>query len=345
MGSSFKFFGEGFAKNLITTTSNPIIGLFIGILATAIIQSSSTTTSMIVALVSAGVIELENAVPMVMGANIGTTVTNIIVSFAQITRKDEFEKGFSAAIVHDIFNLMMVFIFLPLELMTGLLRKSAVKLSSLIAGSANIEFHSPIKIIIKPVSKYVLTLIKSIHVPDVMHGIFVLLISLVLLFIALWLLVRIMKSIVIRRTEVTFNNIIGRAPILGIIAGTVFTMIIQSSSITTSIMVPLAGAGIVTLSTVFPITLGANIGTTFTALLASLAGNQTGLTIALVHFLFNFLSVVLIYPIPKIRNIPIVLSEKMGYIVRTNRNIALLYVLIIYFIIPGLAVFLTRIIK
>ena len=78
--------GEDFAKNIISTTSNPFVALFIGILSTTIFQSSSTTTSLIVGMVSAGALTLNGAIPMIMGANIGTTVTNTIVSIGHINR-------------------------------------------------------------------------------------------------------------------------------------------------------------------------------------------------------------------------------------------------------------------
>ena len=76
MGSSFKLMGKGFAEALIQTTSNPLVGLLIGILATSIIQSSSTTTSIVVGLVAGGVLTLQGAIPIIMGANIGTTIIN-----------------------------------------------------------------------------------------------------------------------------------------------------------------------------------------------------------------------------------------------------------------------------
>lgn len=344
MGSSFKFFGKGFAQNLIATTSHPIIALFIGILATGIIQSSSTTTSMIVALVSAGVLTVENAVPMVMGANIGTTVTNTMVSFAQITRKDEFVRGFAAGIVHDFFNIIMVALFLPLELLTGFLHKSATFIASLIAGTSNIAFHSPVKAVIKPVSKTIIKFLHSLFQSyPVVAGIILLILSLIMLFFALWGLVKTMKTLMMNRTEIAFNNVISKTPLIGIIVGTVFTAIVQSSSITTSIMVPMAGAGLVTLETVFPITLGANIGTTFTALLASLAGNRFGLTIALVHFLFNFLGVLIVYPFKSLREIPINLAQWFSKIVTNNRKFAILYVLIVFFFIPGAIILISKI--
>ena len=96
MGVAFKS-QKGLANSLMTTTSNPFIGLVIGIVVTSIIQSSSTTTSMIVVMVGAGTIPLQNAIPMIMGANIGTTVTNTIVSFGYVGRKVEFERSFGAS--------------------------------------------------------------------------------------------------------------------------------------------------------------------------------------------------------------------------------------------------------
>ena len=75
MGLGFKLFGEGFAEMLLEQTANPLVGLFAGILATSLVQSSSTTTSMTVALVAAGGLTIEGAIPIIMGANIGTSAT------------------------------------------------------------------------------------------------------------------------------------------------------------------------------------------------------------------------------------------------------------------------------
>ena len=150
MGAAFKGFGKGFAENLIRTTSNPFVGLFIGILATSIVQSSSTTTSLVVGMVGSGVIAVPCAIPIIMGANIGTTVTNTLVSLGHIGRKDEFRKAISAATVHDFFNLICVAILFPLELATGFLEKSATLMSTLFEGIGGIKFTSPIKLATKP---------------------------------------------------------------------------------------------------------------------------------------------------------------------------------------------------
>ena len=94
MSHAFKGFGSGFAERLIATTSNPFVGLFIGILATSIIQSSGTTTSMVVVLVASGTLSVRSAIPIVMGANIGTTVTCTLVALTHITRKEEFKSNY-----------------------------------------------------------------------------------------------------------------------------------------------------------------------------------------------------------------------------------------------------------
>jgi sodium-dependent phosphate cotransporter len=150
MGTAFKGFGKGFAENLIRTTSNPFIGLFIGILATSIVQSSSTTTSLVVGMVGSGVIEVSCAIPIIMGANIGTTVTNTLVSLGHVSRRDEFRRAISAATVNDFFNLICVVILFPLELATGFLEKSATLMSASFEGIGGIKFTSPIKLATKP---------------------------------------------------------------------------------------------------------------------------------------------------------------------------------------------------
>ena len=123
LSESINNMGEDFATNIISTTSNPFIALFIGILSTTIFQSSSTTTSLIVGMVSGGALNLTGAIHMIMGANIGTTVTNIIVSIGHINRGNEFKRAFAAATVHDFFNVMAVIILFPLEMAFGILEK------------------------------------------------------------------------------------------------------------------------------------------------------------------------------------------------------------------------------
>ena len=148
MSHAFTGFGSGFAERLIATTSNPFVGLFIGILATSIIQSSGTTTSMIVAFVAAGVLSIRSAVPIIMGANIGTTVTNTLVALGHITRKEEFKRAFSGSTLHDFFNLMTVLILFPIEMSTHYLERAGLFLSSVFCNIGGAAITNPIKVII-----------------------------------------------------------------------------------------------------------------------------------------------------------------------------------------------------
>ena len=150
LGKAFKGFGKDFAENLLQTTSNPFVALFVGILATSLVQSSSTTTSIVVGMVAGGVLTVGNAVPVIMGANIGTTVTNTLVSLGHITRREEFKRAVSGATVHDFFNLICVAILFPIELATGFLQKSATFLSTAFVNVGGIKFTSPIKMATKP---------------------------------------------------------------------------------------------------------------------------------------------------------------------------------------------------
>jgi len=108
LGKAFKMFSGGFVGDLVQSASNPLVGLFVGILATTLVQSSSTTTSLVVALVGSGTMPIDTAIPVVMGANIGTSVTNTLVSLGHISHGQEFRRAFAASTVHDFFNLLAV---------------------------------------------------------------------------------------------------------------------------------------------------------------------------------------------------------------------------------------------
>lgn len=340
LGSGFKMFGADFAEQLIATTSDPFIGLFIGILATSIVQSSSTTTSTVVGFVAAGMLSIENAVPIIMGANIGTTVTCAIVSLGHVGRGEEFRRAFAAASVHDFFNVMAVIILFPLELATGFLSRSAHALSGLLTGGESISFASPVKAAVNPVVHGVTELVE--RVAGVHAAPFVAVTAFVLLLLSLYVLVRLTKALALGRAEVVIDKLIGRSGAAGMAVGAGVTAVIQSSSVTTSLLVPLAGAGIVRLEKIFPVTLGANVGTTVTALLASLAGDSRGLTIALVHLLFNVAGILIIYPNEAVRSVPIRLARRLAdAAVRSKRNAAF-FVIGLFYALPGLLILIRR---
>ena len=335
MGISFKLFGKGFAESLIERTSNPFVGLFIGILATTLVQSSSTTTSMVVALVAAGALTIEGAIPIIMGANIGTSVTNTLVSLAHVTRREEFQRAFAGATVHDFFNWMAVLILLPVELATGYLAKTAGFLESILEGVGGINLLNPLKEVVRPVSKSIVGWLGE-------SGVLVLIVGIVLLIASLKLLVDLLKALMTGRAERTLHRTVFRSAPSAILAGLVITVMVQSSSITTSLMIPLVGAGVVTLEQVFPFTIGANVGTTITAMLAALStGSPAAVTVAFSHLMFNISAGLVIYVPPFMRAIPLYLARTVGRLGSDNRALAAAYILLIFFGLPLIMLFLT----
>ena len=333
MGASFKFFGKGFAEKLLTTTSNPFIGLFIGILTTSIVQSSSTTTSMTVALVAGGALDVLTAIPIIMGANIGTSVTNTLVSLGHIYNKDEFRRAFAAAIIHDFFNLISVIIIFPLELAFDILGRISLFFEQLLKNSDGLNLIDPLKIIVKPTVNLIIKLTDE-------SGTIILMISVILLFIALRYIVVNLKAIMIGKIEAFINETLFKTDIRALILGLIMTMLVQSSSITTSLAVPLAGAGILSLRQIFPFTLGANVGTTVTAILASLVtGSESAVTVAFAHLMFNVLGICFIWPI---KRVPIFLAEKLAEYSLKSKLIPVAYITLVFFIIPLLLIYLVR---
>jgi sodium-dependent phosphate cotransporter len=120
-------------QDIFGLTDQPIVGLCVGILVTGLVQSSSFTTSLTVGLVANGTLTFTQAVPIVMGANIGTTVTNTIVSMGHIGRRLEFRRAFAGSVLHDMFNVCTVLVFFPLNYMFKVLEWPAWHIGSGIA--------------------------------------------------------------------------------------------------------------------------------------------------------------------------------------------------------------------
>ncbi len=342
IGSGFKWVSGGAegAERLFAFANNPIMGVMMGLLATALIQSSSTVTSVIVGLVAGG-LPVVTAIPMVMGANLGTTLTNTLVSFGHIGSKKEFQRAYAAATIHDFFNILAVCIFLPLELMTGFLEKSSLFLSDLFTGVENAEIgFNPVKSATKPVVHFIKDDIFA-HMPDKLGAVLMILAGIGLIFVAIIFIGKLLRRLLIGKAREIFLSAIGRGPLAGLASGTAVTVLVQSSSTTTSLAVPLVGTGVINLRQVYPFTLGANIGTTVTALLAATAvsGDHavSAMEIAFVHFLFNVFGVILIYGVPFLRKIPIFFAERLAIKAAANKLWALGYILVVFFLIPGTA--------
>lgn len=341
LGGSFKMMGGGFAQGLLNVTATPLLGLFSGMFATVLFQSSSVTTSVIVGLVASGSLPLGGAVPMIMGANLGTSVTNSLVSLGYLKNQKHFRDAFAAATIHDFFNILTVAIMLPIEMATGILEKSASWLAATLYGSASgVKYSSPVKAAIKPVAKGIKVFItETLGFQSTAAGIVMMIVSAALIIAALTFIVRTMKVVVESNKGQIIENLLSKNGYVSIFFGTILTIAVQSSSITTSLLVPMAGSGVLTLRSILPVTIGANIGTTATALLAALTGNVTGLAIALVHFLFNISGMLLWYVHPKLRELPIALCERLADMTLRNRFTGVAYIAGVFFIVPLLLTF------
>ena len=171
-------------------------------------------------------------------------------------------------------------------------------------------------------------------------AIFTFVCALGLLFLALIYMSKSMKSVIMVKIENLLDAYLFKTAIRSFALGMVITSIIQSSSVTTSLIVPLVASSILTLRQIFPYVLGANIGTTVTAILASLTiGSKIGITVAFAHLSFNVLGTIIWYPF---RIVPITLANKLAELSGKSRKIALIYMIGVFYVIPVLLILIAR---
>uniref|UniRef100_A0A3B4WM07 Sodium-dependent phosphate transport protein 2A n=1 Tax=Seriola lalandi dorsalis TaxID=1841481 RepID=A0A3B4WM07_SERLL len=400
-----KVAGDIFQDNAVL--SNPVAGLVVGILVTVLVQSSSTSTSIVVSLVASGLLEVRLAVPVIMGSNIGTSVTNTIVAMMQAAERTEFQRAFAGATIHDCFNWLSVLVLLPLEVVSGLM----ARLSHLLVTSFKLQpgEDAPelLKVITEPVTKLIIQLDKCVitgiamgnedmrnrslvkewcqtdlvmvmstdnvsiencgfsHVlsqtsvkcrhlfvstvlSDLSVGLILLAASLAVLCTCLLLLVKLLNSLLKGQVAKVIHKVINTdlpypfgwlSGYMAMLVGAGVTFVVQSSSVFTSAMTPLVGIGVISLERAYPLTLGSNIGTTATALLAALAspGNKlaAAIQIALCHLFFNVFGILLWYPLPFMR-LPIRMACVLGERTAKYRWFAVLYLLLCFLLLPSL---------
>lgn len=336
MGEAFKLFGKDFATRLLTATSNPITALCLGVLATSLVQSSSTSTSIIVGMVAAGAVSGQAAVYMIMGANIGTTITCMLVSLGHMHRPRELERAFAVASLHCFFNLLTVAVLLPLEWSTGILSGAAAYCADAFQDIGGMRLSNPLKAGTQPV-------IDLIAVICFKNGWIMLVATVALTFGMLVAIVKTLRSLVLHKVEAFFDTHLFRNSGRAMFFGLVLTFAVQTSSVPTALVVPLAGAGILRLMQVYPFCLGSNLGTTMTAMLAALAtGSDVAIVAAFAHLLFNVFGILMVWPIPAIRRVPMHVAEFMGAWAARNRMVPVVAIALIFFILPALFVFIPR---
>uniref|UniRef100_A0A7N6BQZ5 Solute carrier family 34 member 2a n=1 Tax=Anabas testudineus TaxID=64144 RepID=A0A7N6BQZ5_ANATE len=423
LSSAFQLVGGKAAGDIFqdnSVLSNPLAGLVIGVLVTLLVQSSSTSSSIVVSMVSSGLLTVQVAVPIIMGTNIGTSVTNTLVAMTQAGDRSTFRRAFAGATVHDFFNWLSVMVLLPLEVATGylyvvtkliidsfkiqsgeapdllnvitdVLTKSIIELDeSVINGIAtgdpearnrslikrwcqtftnttlmNVTVPGPenctspslcwvdgnYTFTLKNVSetyniKKCKHLFVDVNLPDLAVGLILLALSLLVLCSCLILIVKLLNSMLKGQVAAVIKKILNTdfpfpfgwvTGYIAILVGAGMTFIVQSSSVFTSAITPLVGIGVISIERAYPLSLGSNIGTTTTAILAAMASPgetlANALQIALVHFLFNISGIILWYPIPFTR-IPIRLAKNLGNITASYRWFAAVYIICCFFLLP-----------
>lgn len=399
MSNSFKALSGQGVGTLFEYISNPIAGVMMGIIITVLLQSSSTTTSVIVSMVGSSIIDVSTAIPLIMGANIGTSITNTLISYAHVKNINEFKLAFTGATVHDIFNLLTVLILLPIEVISRslgypLLFNISKGITYLLMGINDAQtFVSPIKIIVKPLSSLFLSIDKNVikasamgclscnetstnetstnlycwdvkrkfcltkeewddkyshtikggflkDLGDIGGGSLGLFISLVTLCITLYGIVKILHKLVMAnqgrgRILNMVKKSLNISSYLTMLLGMLLTISVQSSSIITSTFTPLVGLSIITVEQMFPLTLGANIGTTCTAILASLVTESTNaIQISMCHFIFNIIGILIWFPIPKVRKLPLKMAYKLGDLIYLYKWFGIFYILYTFIVFP-----------
>lgn len=329
---SMRNLNSSVSEELFSATQNPFISLFIGLLMTALIQSSSTVTASIVAVVASGSISLQQAVPMVMGANIGTTLTSTLVSFSFIMKKKEFKRALSAGILHDVFNIFTVLLLLPLELYFQILSKSAVYLAGFFTSNEpSSNSYITNTVFTRPLTEWVND---AIGIPFLTT-----LVAVFLVFAAIKLLATSVYKTFVQDSFRDINKIVFKKTGMALIYGIFFTAAVQSSTVTTSLIVPLVANRKVSLKKVFPFIIGANIGTTITAAIAAVYKSEAAIALAIVHFLFNTIGAIVILSIPPLRVLPVRLALYMGKKSVKSRFLGFAYILLTFFIIPFLLIY------
>lgn len=328
--SSLQHLGSSAAETIILATSNPFTGLFIGLLVTAIIQSSSTTSAMVVALVASGSISLEGAIPIIMGANVGTTITSTIVSLGFITRKKEFRRAVAAGTYHDFFNILTVLILFPLEyyygFLSGVSQMIATRYFNEPVAGGTMELHF--------LGTGMGALVKGI-VNLIDNGFILVILSFSLLFGSILFFRKVLTDLLgLRTQEGRLQKLLFKSPLKTFGLGLVVTALIRSSTITTSLVVPLVAKKVVKLKQSIPFILGANIGTTITAFIAAMSNSNIAISIAIAHFLFNLIGVLIFFPIPYVKDLPINLAEGLGKLTLKYRLAGFLYILLMFFFVP-----------
>lgn len=348
---------QGSILEMITGNTAAITGLALGILSTALVQSSSaviaTTMVSMSGMVASG-LPLETAiqfgVPMVLGANLGTTVTNTIVAFG-IERgmtMNEFKDTIPGVIVDDVYEGLTIGIFFTLELTTGLISKLVLRLGDFYTNVLQMELFfsrfedTIIDIIIKDP---MITPMKNTAVDflgKLGGGLFMFLFWFGVIIVSMGLITKGLEKLIETgwedRVQAAFES-----PSKGFLTGFTITFIVGSSSIGSSLVIPFLATKVVNLKKVYPYLVGCNLATTvdLSQIYGYIAGGTTGMILGSAHVLLNLMALI-IWFISPLRFVPIMIAEWLGGKITENENSVyslLAWVIGVFFVIPIIIIY------
>lgn len=347
IGSGFGAATGGRAEEIFAFAQNPVIGLVIGILATVLTQSSSTTTSIVVGLVAGG-LPLTTAIPILLGANVGTTMTSTLVSLGAAGDREQFRRAFTAASVHDMYNILSVAIFFPLEWAFGILNRVSTWFAGATMGSdggivASIftALGNAVTAVTDPGADLVENTLLAI-MPSMWAGIAMIVLGVAGILLVIKFISSMLKVLLVGNVEKMFHKAIGRGPLSGIFSGLLITVMVQSSTTTTSLAVPLAASGKFSIWQLYPFTVGANVGTTMTAMIAAFgfsgSAATAAMTAAAVHLLYNVLSALVIFTLPFLRPLPVIGATWLGNLGAQNKLYVVAWLAGLFVVLPGIII-------
>lgn len=272
-------------------------------------------------------------------------LTNVLVNevpiFAPITIGIAMLKGKPPATIPTIIEVTV------LELLFKPLQNTAEFMSGFFISDASVSMSNMnfMKTLLAPADD-ALKFITG-WLPEVWAGIALIVIGIALILFVVSAIGKLLRKVMVGKAKDILHKAVGRGPIAGMTSGSIITVLVQSSSTTTALIVPLAGTGVFSIKQIYPFTLGANVGTTITALLAATAISgptaELALQIALVHLFFNVMAILLIYVLPVFRQLPIKMAETLAIYAQKNKLYVVAYIGGVFFVIPLLIIGLSQI--
>ncbi|MCL2585406.1 MAG: hypothetical protein FWE35_23450 [Streptosporangiales bacterium] len=344
----FAGLGGDAAHSMFAFAGNVWVGLCVGVLGTVLIQSSTTTTAIAVTAVGSGALPIRGAIPIILGANVGTTVTTTLVALTYIGTRAEFRRALGASTIHDFYNLLALLIFFPVELAWHPLEHLSGSLTNTLYGTGWLPDparFNVIRVLTRPVVNTVDA--ATSNLASVLGPLITIVAGAVLILAAVHYLGKLLKLLMVGRARDLLTRAVGRNAYLAMVSGLGVTVLTQSSTITNSVLVPFAGAGILTPAQVYPVTVGANLGTTLTVVLAAFAVDgpdaKIGLQSAFVHLLYNILSIIVIYVIPLLRPVPLLGAETFARIAADRKWVVAAYLISVFIALPALVIILVAV--